>query len=277
MSRKPDRISLLLADVDGTLVTHDKVLTERAKQAVADLRKAGIAFAITSGRPPKGMEMVIGPLGIDTPVAGFNGGLYTDAKLRALDERKLPGDIARRVVALIVAEGLDAWLYAGNDWLVHKLDAPHVAREQKTVRFAPTVVDDFGDRIEAAVKIVGVSDDHERIVRCAKKVKDTFGHHVSAALSQPYYLDVTHPDANKGGVVDELVRRLGIPAEEIATIGDMVNDVAMFEKGGFAIAMGNADDEVKGAADAVTSDCDSEGFAEAVEHFIIPRAKGRDS
>ena len=277
MSRKPEKISLLLADVDGTLVTREKVLTERAMQAVADLRKAGILFAITSGRPPKGMEMVIGPLGIDTPVAGFNGGLYTDAALKTLDERKLPADIARQVVEMIVAEGLDAWLYAGNEWLVHRLDAPHVAREQKTVRFPPIVVADFGERIEGAVKIVGVSDDHERIARCAKAVKDRFGHHVSAALSQPYYLDVTHPDANKGGVVDELVRRLNIPAEEIATIGDMANDVAMFEKGGFAIAMGNADDEVKGAADAVTSDCDKEGFAEAVEHFIIPRAKGRDS
>ena len=71
MKRKPGRISLLLADVDGTLVTHEKVLTERAKQAVADLRKAGILFAITSGRPPKGMAMVIKPLGIDTPIAGF--------------------------------------------------------------------------------------------------------------------------------------------------------------------------------------------------------------
>ena len=277
MSRKPDRISMLLADVDGTLVTHEKVLTERARQAVADLRKAGILFAITSGRPPKGMAMVIGPLGIDTPVAGFNGGLYTDAKLNPLEERKLPADIARQVVKMIVAEGLDAWLYAGNDWLVHKLDAPHVAREQKTVQFPPIVVEDFGDRIGQAVKIVGVSDDHDRIARCARIVKETFGHQVSAALSQPYYLDVTHPDANKGGVVDELVKRLGIPAEEIATIGDMANDVAMFEKGGFAIAMGNADDEVKGAADAVTSDCDSEGFAEAVDHFIIPRAKGRNS
>ena len=277
MSSKPGKISLLLADVDGTLVTHEKVLTERARQAVADLREAGVLFAITSGRPPKGMEMLIGPLGINTPIAGFNGGLYTDAELKTLDERKLPADVARQVVDMIVAEGLDAWLYARNDWPVHRVDAPHVAREQKTVRFPPIVVDDFGDRIGAAVKIVGVSDHHDRILRCAQAVRDRFGRRVSAALSQPYYLDVTHPDANKGGVVDELVRRLRIPAEEVATIGDMANDVAMFEKGGFAIAMGNADDEVKGAADAVTSDCDSEGFAEAVDRFIIPRAKGRDS
>ena len=59
----PAAIRVLLADVDGTLVTHDKVLTQRARDAVARMRSAGIQFAITSGRPPRGMEMLIAPLG----------------------------------------------------------------------------------------------------------------------------------------------------------------------------------------------------------------------
>ena len=275
MKRDPKVISLLLADVDGTLVTHEKVLTERARAAVAKLRDAGIRFAITSGRPPKGMEMVIGPLAIDTPIAGFNGGLYTDAALKPIEERLIPPDIARAVVTMIVEHGLDAWLYAGNDWMVHTLDAPHVARERKTVQFAPKVVADFGDAIERAVKIVGVSDDHDRIRHCATDVHERFGGTVTAALSQPYYLDVTHPDANKGGVVEALSSSLAIPADEIATIGDSENDVTMFEKGGFAIAMGNADAETQAQADVVVADCDSEGFAEAIERYILPRAKKR--
>src|SRR4051812_13400696 len=69
-------IKLLLADVDGTLVTHEKVLTERAKTSVAKMRAAGIEFAITSGRPPRGMEMLIEPLALTTPIAAFNGGMF---------------------------------------------------------------------------------------------------------------------------------------------------------------------------------------------------------
>ena len=275
MSRDPKTISLLLADVDGTLVTHEKVLTEKSKAAIAKLKEAGIKFAITSGRPPKGMEMVIGPLAIDTPVAGFNGGLYTKADLTPIEERTIPPDIAREVIEMIADEGLDAWLYAGNDWFIHEKDAPHVAREQKTVQFEPKVVAEFGDRIENAVKIVGVSDDHDLIARCLKDVHEKFGSKVTAALSQPYYLDVTHPLASKGAVVEYLSKELGIPTSEIATIGDSENDVSMFEKGGFAIAMGNANDEVKAQADAVVADCDSEGFAEAIETHILPRAKNR--
>ena len=274
MSRDPQTISLLLADVDGTLVTHEKVLTERAKQAVKDLKSAGIRFAITSGRPPKGMEMVIGPLAIDTPIAGFNGGLFTDTALKPVEECKVPADIAKAVVAMIEKAGLDAWLYAGNDWLIHKLDAPHVAREQKTVQFPPEVVADYADRYGDAVKIVGVSDDHDAIRACAKAVHEAFGDRVTAALSQPYYLDVTHPQANKGGVVLALSKQLGIPVEEIATIGDSENDTSMFRQGGYAIAMGNADAETRAQADVVVADCDSEGFAEAIEKHILPRAKG---
>ena len=273
MTRDPERISLFLADVDGTLVTHEKVLTEKAKKAVADLRAAGIRFAITSGRPPKGMEMVIGPLAIDTPIAGFNGGLFTDAALKPIEERKVPADVAKDVVAMIEDAGLDAWLYAGNDWLVHKEDAPHVAREQRTVQFAPQVVADYSDRYGDTVKIVGVSDDHDAIYACVLKVRDTFGERVTAALSQPYYLDVTHPQANKGGVVLALSKQLGIPIDEIATIGDSENDTSMFVKGGFAIAMGNADEETRAKADVVVADCDSEGFAEAVRKYILPKAK----
>ena len=273
MKRDPKTISLFLADVDGTLVTHEKELTAKAVRAVEDLKAAGVRFAITSGRPPKGMEMVIKPLAIDTPIAGFNGGLFTDAALRPVEERRVPPDVAREVVAMIEEAGLDAWLYAGNDWMIHDRNAPHVAREQKTVQFEPKIVDDFSDRFGEAVKIVGVSDDHDAIHACAKKVREAFGDRVTAALSQPYYLDVTHPQANKGGVVLALSKQLGIPVKEIATIGDSENDTSMFRQGGFAIAMGNADAETQAQADVVVADCDSEGFAEAVEKHILPRAK----
>ena len=86
------------------------------------------------------------PLAIDTPIAGFNGGLFTDAALKPIEERKVPADIAEKVVAMIEEAGLDAWLYAGNDWLIHKEGAPHVAREQRTVQFAPKIVADYSGR-----------------------------------------------------------------------------------------------------------------------------------
>lgn len=266
---KPRKISLLLADVDGTLVTHDKILTERARNAVHRLRGAGIRFAITSGRPPKGMAMLIEPLALDTPIAGFNGGLFVHPDLSIIEERVLAPDAARQAVEVILKHGLDVWVYSGNDWLVHDASAPHVDREAWTVKFQPKVVKDFESALQNAVKIVGVSDDLARVERCEADAQAALGNRATAARSQPYYLDVTHPDANKGFVAGYLSRSLGIPEEEIATIGDQPNDVLMFKRSGFSIAMGNASEEVKRQANAVTDSYDDEGFAKAVERLLL--------
>jgi len=87
--------------------------------------------------------------------------------------------------------------------------------------------------------------------------------------SQAYYLDVTNKDANKGAVVEYLSRHLEVPAHEIATIGDQPNDVLMFKRSGFSIAMGNASNEVKAQAAAVTDSYNDEGFAKAMEAFVL--------
>ena len=266
-------IRLLLADVDGSLVTEDKVLTEAAKGAVRALDRAGVAFAITSGRPPRGMAMLIEPLALRTPIAGFNGGVLINPDLSVIESHTLDPAAAKQAVTLILDQGLDAWVYTETEWLIRDKAAPHVARETWTVKFDAQVVASFTDaHLADAVKIVGVSDDPGLVAACEAAVKDMLGERASAARSQPYYLDVTHPQANKGAVVAALSKRLNIPPAQIATIGDMPNDMLMFRESGFSIAMGNAGDEVKARASAVTDSNDKKGFANAVRTFILRSA-----
>jgi Cof subfamily protein (haloacid dehalogenase superfamily) len=266
-------IHLLLADVDGTLVTHDKVLTEAAKAAVRELQDAGIAFAITSGRPPRGMAMLIAALALRTPIAGFNGGVFVNPDLSVIEGHALDPATAKQAVALIVNQGLDAWVYTEDEWLIRDPNAPHVAREAWTVKFDATVVASFTDTHFAhTVKVVGVSNDLDRVAECEKVAQHTLRERASAERSQPYYLDVTHPLANKGTVVDTLSKFLNIPPAEIATIGDMPNDVLMFRKTGVSIAMGNSSDDVKAQASFVTDSNENEGFAKAVERFVFRSA-----
>jgi Cof subfamily protein (haloacid dehalogenase superfamily) len=266
---KKQKISLVLADVDGTLVTEEKVLTKRAQAAVQSLHAAGIRFAITSGRPPKGMAMLFDALQLETPIAGFNGGLFVKRDLSIIEQKTLPPDVAVKAIELIRDHGLDAWVYRGNDWLIAKPDAPHVAREAWTVKFQPKVVPDVADALDAVAKIVGISDDLDKVQQCEADAQAAFGQRATATRSQPYYLDVTHKDANKGAVVDYLSRHLEVPTEEIATLGDQPNDVLMFKRSGFSIAMGNASDQVKAQASATTDSYNDEGFAKAIERFIL--------
>lgn len=263
------KISLVLADVDGTLVNQEKVLTTRAQAAVQSLHRAGIRFAITSGRPPRGMAMLLDALRLDTPIAGFNGGLFVKPDLTILEQKTVPTDVAAAAIQLIRDHHLDVWVYRGNDWLVAAADAPHVAREAWTVKFSPTVVKDIAGSLDQVAKIVGVSDDLERVQRCEADVRAAFGARATANRSQPYYLDITNKDANKGAVVEYLSRHLGVPAAEIATIGDQPTDVPMFERSGLSIAMGNAPDQVKAQAGATTDSYTDEGFAKAMERLVL--------
>jgi len=265
----PFKCSAVISDVDGTLVTEDKILTSRAQAAATELRASGIIFSIISARPPRGLRMLLRPLGITTPVIGFNGGVVASPDLTIITEHVLPPEIARRAVDLLDRQGLQVWVFSGQDWLVRRSDGPYVALEERTVAFRPTVVDDFGVAVRVAAKIVGVSADFEVLTRCEREVRIALADNAFVARSQPYYLDITHPLANKGTALSEIAELLDIPLAEIAVIGDGGNDVAMFERSGLSIAMGNASPEVQHAADLVADSNAEEGFANAIERFIL--------
>jgi Cof subfamily protein (haloacid dehalogenase superfamily) len=265
-------IAAVLADVDGTLVTKNKALTARAIEAIEKLHERGVLFAITSGRPPRGMRMLVHPLEMRGPMAAFNGGIIAQPDMTIVDEQAVPDDCRPAVIDAIRAHGLYVWIYRAAEWYVTDPHAPHAQREASTVQFQPTVVPSYDGLLDRVVKIVGVSDDHNQVARCEAAVQQQFGAHVSASRSQPHYVDVTHPTANKGAVVERMSHYYQIPREQIATLGDQPNDVLMFQRSGLSIAMGNASEEVQGKATCVTASNEDEGFAKAVEDFILPRA-----
>ena len=268
------RISLVISDVDGTLVTTAKVLTERSRAAVARLDALGIAFSIVSSRPPFGLRTLVEPLRLRLPMGAYNGGALVAPDLTVLEQRLLSPQAARAAIAVLRAHAIDIWAFAGDRWLVEHPDGAYVEHEERTIRVRPTVVERLDDHLDAVAKLVGVSNDFERLAVCEPAARRALGVNASVARSQAYYLDVTPAGTDKGVVVAGLARWLGMAPAEIATIGDMENDVAMFQKSGFSIAMGNASPAVKRRADAVTLSNEEDGFAVAVERLILPRARG---
>ncbi len=266
-------IGLLISDVDGTLVTKDKQLTPAAIEAVKNLGEAGIGFTLTSARPPRGVRMLVEPLALRLPLAGFNGGLIVDPDFKVLESYPIDRRAAEEGARLLQESGLDLWVYTEDDWIVSAADGPHVAREAWIIDMKPDARPARPEDFARAFKIVGVSDDHAKIAAASKLIDGHLGKTVSATSSEPAFLDITHPQANKGAVVHALARHLDLPPSRIATIGDMPNDVLMFAESGFSIAMGNASDEVKAQASVATATNEQDGFAEAVRRFILPEAR----
>ena len=267
--RWPGKISLLLSDVDGTLVTKQKVVTPRAQAAVRMLGEAGIAFTITSSRPPRGLAHLIEPLNLSLPIGGFNGGGLMRPDMTVAESLMLTPEAAHEAFRITLKHGLDPWVYTVTEWYVRDPNAPHCARETFTITYPPHVVTDFEYALNNCGKIVAVGDDPVAILACNAELDRVLQGQASATRSQSYFIDITHPDANKGTMVETMARYLSIPASEIATIGDMANDILMFRKSGLSIAMGNASAEVKEQAMLVTYSNEEDGFARAVEHYLL--------
>jgi Cof subfamily protein (haloacid dehalogenase superfamily) len=265
-----NRFGLVVSDVDGTLVTHDKILTPRAVAAVLRLHERGIGFSICSSRPPFGMRMLVGPLQLRLPYGGYNAGRIVEPDGGVVEERLIPPDAARRAVELFFDHGITSvWVFSGNQWMIRDRNGDHVDHEIRTIQTPPTVVASFDGHLDAAGKIVGASNDHDKVALCEALGREALAESASVARSQPYYCDVTPPGINKGRIVELLAERLGVARERIAVLGDMANDVEMFRKAGFAIAMGNAAPEIKALAQATTSTNEEDGFALAIERYVL--------
>ncbi len=268
------RIALVVSDVDGTMVTKDKVLTDGAKAAVRKLHEAGIGFTITSSRPPVGMRFLVEPLGITLPIGPFNGSSIVDGQLRVIKQHLIPQPGAQRAIEVLDHYGVDIWVFTNDEWLIKHNDGQYVPHEQDTIRHDPVIVDHFTPYLGRACKIVGASDDFPLLARCEAAMQEALGDSAVAVRSQNYYLDITPPGQNKGTFVTAMAQRLGIPLEAIATIGDMQNDLPMFKVSGLSVAMGNATDDVKAKATDTTTSNEDEGFAGAVELILRRNAGG---
>lgn len=249
-------------------MTTEKVLTARTLEVTQRLREAGIRFTITSSRPPRALRKIVDALELTAPLAAVNGALFLQPDFSIIRQNLLSAAVTTRVVELLESHNLEVWVYTVSDWLVRAPRSAQVDKETKTLGFAPVVVETFETALDETAKIVGVSDNLDALTRAESEVWRELSGQVYAARSNPYYLDVTHPNANKGAVIDQFSNMLGVPTAEIATIGDMPVDVPMFERSG-GIAMGNASEAVQRAARFVTTSNDDEGFANAVEQYVL--------
>jgi Cof subfamily protein (haloacid dehalogenase superfamily) len=262
------RIALVVSDVDGTMVTKDKRLTDKVLAAVQKLRDAGIGFTITSSRPPVGMRFLVAPLGITLPIGPFNGSSMVDSHLKPITQHLIPEAAAKRSIEVLTEYGADIWLFTNDEWLIKRDDGKYVPHEQNTIQHEPVIVDDFTPFLATACKIVGASADYAMLERCEAAMQAALGDQAVAVRSQHYYLDITPPAQDKGTFVTAMAQRLNISTDAIATIGDMRNDLAMFKVSGLSVAMGNATDDVKAQATDVTASNEEDGFAGAVEIIL---------
>lgn len=266
-------IQLVLSDMDGTLLMPDHSLSPAVIEAVAQLRAAGVKFTLASSRPPRAMREQIEALGIDLPTAAFNGGVLINADGSELQSHWVDREAVDICLALFAEHALDVWVFADDQWLARNRQAEYFPKELHALGYEPLIVEDFTPYLDRVHKMVATSGNFQLLVDLEQQLQAPLHGKAIAARSQRYYLDITAVLANKGEALATLAERLGIELANTAVLGDGGNDVAMFKRAGFSVAMGQGEQVVREQADAVTASNAEDGVAQAIHELILPRAQ----
>lgn len=264
-------LALVISDVDGTLVNKDKKLTDATVVAVARLTAAGIPFSLISARPPSGIMALVEKLALTTPVAAFNGGTVIGPDGAVVERHKLDAEIVRESFAIADGSGATPWLFAAGKWHARTRDNPHVPHEIIASGQEPTiVVGDMTALYDDADKLTWVSDDAPLLRALHMRMDAAIGANATIGQSQTYYLDLTHPKANKGDGVATLARIVRVDLADVAVLGDQANDVPMFARAGLSIAMAQAPEGVRAKARYTSTSNDEDGVAHAIDTILLP-------
>lgn len=266
-----DVVRLVVTDMDGTLLTPEKQVTHATLTAIGQLKEAGVPVCLVSSRPPKAIAMYFEALGLATPYGALNGGIIRDAQGRTLSSLCLAADAVQAALDMFSVHEVDPWIFSGDDWVVEDATAGYVPLERRVVRLEPVVATNFSTWLDRTGKLTGSSADYDLLERMEGEIGQMLEGRASVARSAPYFLDITPLEANKGHALREMGRLFDIAPHEIACLGDMRNDIPMFDIAGLSIAMGNATDEVASHAHVQTATNEQDGWAKAIETWVLPR------
>lgn len=268
---------ILFLDLDGTLLNDRKEITPGNRRAIDEALAQGHRIVIASGRPLKSSLAQAGRLGLGGEgccVIAYNGAVIYDCsagkpvfrKALALEDLYRVFDEARRIGCYIQTyDREDVVFEEGGPVENAARYCEMVGLDYRTVR------DVRKDVTEAPVKALAI-DYHDRapLESLRRWISRELTGRVDCFFSSQFFLEIVPAGMNKGMAVRALCGKLGIPVENSIAAGDQGNDIAMIRAAGTGIAMANAIDEVKAAADYVTRrDNNHDGIEEIIQEFLL--------
>lgn len=269
-------IKLVLIDIDGTLVRDDKTLPAENEEAIKEALQSGVLVTLVTGRNYGAAKEIIDKLQLDVPVVLQNGAfIYRPYSGEVIRKVGLSGDVAKRVIHLCRQEGIFYILY--RDFLMQKdmlidqdYDGPFsMYLKRNAVRLDR--VEDVTSFISGEVAEVALLGNEDRILRVLRQLGDGDNFTVIKSLTREdeAFYEIFGPKIGKGEALNYLCQHFGVSPEEVMFIGDAYNDIDIMPLVGFPVAMGNAVEEVKKFAKAVTKSNNEGGVAWAIRHFVL--------
>ena len=275
-------IKAIVLDIDGTLLTSEKKISEKTKQSLIHAQKKGVKVILASGRPTSGMLSLAKELLMDVYegfLVSYNGAVAMDCLThQPIFSKVIPDDSAKKILnhlkqfQLIPMINDETYMYV-NDVYNNQLqltDGPFniIEYESRGGQFLLCEVKDLAEFVDFPLYKILIAGDPEYLQQNHLAIKEPFLDQVTAAFSAPFYLEFTMKGIDKAKALNELAAQLSITQNEILSFGDGQNDRSIIEYAGTGIAMGNAVDELKEIADDVTLSNDEDGIAVALEKYL---------
>ena len=268
----PNMYKAVFIDIDGTLIKSDHSISPSTIATIARLREKGILVILVSARPLHGITTIAQEVGLsDAPIASLNGGYIVHGS-DILFESYINASTAGKLYEQLAAYKVTLIWYQQQKWFA-ELSNQQVEKEQK-ITSVPIIIEPFRQTLNSweqantgPNKILIVGDVAE-INSIQNKLQPLYRNELNMYTSKPIYLEVMNLPASKTNAIKFLISTYGINREETIAIGDNFNDKEMIEFAGLGVAMGNAPDEVKAAADFVTDTNNNDGVRKALEKLF---------
>lgn len=260
-------IKLVATDIDGTILIPEGNFTSGVKKCVKDLCEKGIKVVLVTGRMNAAAVRIAQDLGLDTPVVSYQGGLVVHNG-KKLYERCLTEEQAENVIKWAKQENIHINLY-NDDILYSETECYEVQRYCNNLHTEHTIKPFCEIKKDKVNKLLAIDySNPERINQYEKELPKLFPD-LYIVKSTPYFLEFSNPEASKKCAVEFLQKYWNLNKNEILTIGDQNNDIALLQAGGIKVAMGNATEELKKVADYITDSVFEDGFVSAIKNFIF--------
>jgi Cof subfamily protein (haloacid dehalogenase superfamily) len=267
---------LLVLDVDGTLLNSNHEVSRRTLSTLIKVQQTGIRIVLASGRPPYGLKAIVNQLELPAYggfVIAYNGSQIIDAASgEVIFERRVNPEIVPYLEKKALKNNFPIFTYTDNRIVTNVPDNDHIQAEAKLNGLDVVYEPEFSTSIDFnPYKVVLVSDEEEALVKLTNLWKRRLNGTVEAHRSEDYFLEILPYGVDKSGALSVLLEHLKINRQQVVAFGDGVRDVGLLQMSGIGVAMANARDSVKACADQVTTSCDEDGVAQAIESFIISK------
>lgn len=270
---------LIAIDLDGTLLNSHKHVSQENRKSIRLAMDKGVKVVICSGRIFVGARVFANEVGITSgPLIGCNGAVIKELDTQqVLYSKLLNMEDCFRIIDICKGEGLYYHAYVGDTLYTERLEFSALnyhSKNQKLpehqrvdIKLVENLKNTFEYHDTPATKFVVVSEDVKQLARARKLAEELST--VGVMSSDHNNFEIVNCEVNKGAALSFITQRLGINQEEVIAIGDNENDYSMIEYAGLGVAMGNAQESIKGIADYVTSTNDCNGVSEVIKKFVL--------